>query len=286
LVQAAAKPDSPGMNYRYIYCHGLYSSPESFLTRIFEESLKSCSVCVAVPDLRAPTGSTAKMTLTDAIAAIGRADDLQKKQLEEEAEETAATATTATTSMENVQSPTTDAASDAGSLPTSGAPPLRLVGSSIGALAAAFYAEQNRGAVDRLFLMSPVFGLKERLELNVGGERGMREWQEKGEADMLGQTLGYQFYEDAAQYPTFPFVQCPTYVVHGHQDLLADYELALAFVRAASVNMRPKGMSSEPAEARRLLELDDTHTLDMSLPMVERKLLDYMDLVQNTLLDD
>eukprot|EP00958_Prasinococcus_capsulatus_P013185 scaffold1334_cov344-Prasinococcus_capsulatus_cf.AAC.6 len=98
------------------------------------------------------------MTLTDAIAAIGRADDLQKKQLEEEAEETAATATTATTSMENVQSPTTDAASDAGSLPTSGAPPLRLVGSSIGALAAAFYAEQNRGAVDRLFLMSPVFG--------------------------------------------------------------------------------------------------------------------------------
>ena len=52
---------------------------------------------------------------------------------------------------------------------------------------------------------------------------------------------------------------------------LSDYELSLGFVRAASVNMRPLGMSNEPAAARRLLEVDDSHTLEMALPLIERK---------------
>ena len=60
-----------------------------------------------------------QMTLTNAIESIKRADELQKQEIGDER-------------------------------------PLRLVGDSIGALAAAFYAEKHD--VDRLFLMSPVFG--------------------------------------------------------------------------------------------------------------------------------
>ena len=67
-------------------------------------------------------------------------------------------------------------------------------------------------------------------------------------------------------------MRCRSYVVHGNEDSFADLEESLTWVRHASVSMRRRGMSTDAVPERRLLELNDDHTLGRSVPTLMSKL--------------
>lgn len=50
----------------------------------------------------------------------------------------------------------------------------------MGATAAAIYAEQARENVQKMFLMSPVFNVKASFRNILGGDEGLRQWEEGG----------------------------------------------------------------------------------------------------------
>jgi hypothetical protein len=78
---------------------------------------------------------------------------------------------------------------------------------------------------------------------------------------------------DVESHPAYPFVRCRSYVAHGNEDGFADSEDSLTWVRHASVNMRRRGMPTDPVPERRLLELADDHALAASVPTLTTQLL-------------
>lgn len=153
--------------------------------------------------------------------------------------------------------------------------PLRLIGASVGGLLCALYAERHPSAVDSLFLMAPTFDLATCFERAVGGEGGVSAWRRLGEATLDGARLPFEALDDARAYAALPFVRCRAYVAQGTDDAFADAETALAWVRAASVNMRPLGAPSDTVPERRLLELDDDHSLASSVPSLAAKVVEW-----------
>jgi len=80
---------------------------------------------------------------------------------------------------------------------------------------------------------------------------------------------------DVESHAAYPFVRCRAYVAHGNLDGFADADDSLTWVRHASVNMRRRGMPTDPVPERRLLEVADDHALAASVPALTAKLLDW-----------
>ena len=108
--------------------------------------------------------------------------------------------------------------------------PLRLIGSSTGALVAALYAERNRGAVDKVFLLAPTWELSKCLE-NFESKYGIK--------------FTDAFREDAKTLPDYPTVTCPAYVVHGFDDDISPLDNSARWMQMASQWMRQEGDSEE-----------------------------------------
>jgi len=152
--------------------------------------------------------------------------------------------------------------------------PVRLIGSSAGAYACTLYAASS--PVDRMFLLAPAFDFARVLE-GAAGYEGLMDWQADGTLEIDGAQVPYSVLEDAMAQPQYPFVTAPSYVVQGHRDDVCRMETSLSWVRMASVNMRGVGDSGEEAGERRLLEVDDDHSLISSIKFIEGKMLLWFD---------
>ena len=159
--------------------------------------------------------------------------------------------------------------------------PLRLIGTSVGALCCVLYASKcdketfegtnsnaNGSEVDKLFLLGPCFNVEKclfnyRATFNV--------------------TFTDSFIEDAKKIDKFPFVTCPTYIVSGADDTISSLEDAVHWTRQASTLLRAtnegdedtKKMNTSSAKAnkgreageRRLLEVSGVgHRVESALP--------------------
>ena len=159
--------------------------------------------------------------------------------------------------------------------------PLRLIGTSVGALCCVLYASKcdketfegtnsnaNGSQVDKLFLLGPCFNVEKclfnyRATFNV--------------------TFTDSFIEDAKKIDKFPFVTCPTYIVSGADDTISSLEDAVHWTRQASTLLRAtnegdedtKKMNTSSAKAnkgrdageRRLLEVSGVgHRVESALP--------------------
>lgn len=131
--------------------------------------------------------------------------------------------------------------------------PLRLIGSSTGALVAALYAERNRGVVDKVFLLAPTWELSKCLG-NFESKYGIK--------------FTDAFREDAKTLPDYPTVTCPAYVVHGFDDDVSPLQNSSRWMQMASQWMRQEGDSEENVAERRLLEVSGLgHGVETALPM-------------------
>jgi len=131
--------------------------------------------------------------------------------------------------------------------------PLRLIGTSTGALVAALYAEKNRGRAEKIFLLAPTWGLEQLLD--------------KFEAK-YGVVFTEAFRADAATHPEYPTVTCPAYVIHGHDDDISPVDSSARWMQMASQFMRQDGDSEENVAERRLLEVNGLgHGVETALPM-------------------
>ena len=163
---------------------------------------------------------------------------------------------------------------------TRGAKPLRLIGTSLGALCCVLYASKcdkeklestsntSGSEVDRLFLLGPCFDVEKclfnyRVTFNV--------------------TFSDAFIEDARNIDKFPFVTCPAYIVSGADDTISDLEDAVHWTRQASTLLRATNEDEEDARKmntssakenrerdageRRLLEVSGVgHRVESALP--------------------
>ncbi len=131
--------------------------------------------------------------------------------------------------------------------------PVRLIGSSTGALVAALYAERNRDRVDKVFLLAPTWGLANIL---TNFEKS------------YGVNFSKAFVDDASTLPEYPTVTCPAYIVHGHDDDVSPLDNSARWMQMASQWMRQEGDSDENVAERRLLEVSGLgHGVETALPM-------------------
>ena len=171
--------------------------------------------------------------------------------------------------------------------------PLRLIGTSVGALCCVLYASKcdketfegtnsnaNGSEVDKLFLLGPCFNVEKclfnyRATFNV--------------------TFTDSFIEDAKKIDKFPFVTCPTYIVSGADDTISSLEDAVHWTRQASTLLRAtnegdedtKKMNTSSAKAnkgreageRRLLEVSGVgHRVESALPHALPRFKEFFDL--------
>lgn len=140
---------------------------------------------------------------------------------------------------------------------------VRLMGNQVGAYVCALYAAENPENINSIFLIEPAFAL---LELAQG---------------LYGDAAPSELLADAEAYAPYPFVRCPSYVVHGSESVGVPFDNSLAWVRGASINMRGGrvGVSDELVSERRLLEISNGgQGLDGCLSDVQKRLLDYWEL--------
>jgi hypothetical protein len=140
-----------------------------------------------------------------------------------------------------------------------------LVGSSMGGYTAARWSELHPEAVDRLVLLAPGFELPERWRQALGEEQ-VAEWRRRGwvevpDLDGTPTRIGWRLMEDALAQPPYPEVACPTLVLHGRRDDVVPPETTERFA-AGRANVTVEW-------------LDDDHALVDSLPLIERRVLDW-----------
>jgi len=90
-----------------------------------------------------------------------------------------------------------------------------------------------------------------------------------------GRDIDFSALADIDSHSAYPFVRCRAYVAHGSEDGFAAAEESLTWVRQASVNMRRRGMPEDAVPERRLLEVNDDHTLSRSVPALVDKVLSW-----------
>lgn len=145
-----------------------------------------------------------------------------------------------------------------------------LIGSSLGGLAAARYAERDP-RVAALVLLAPAFQLVPRWRARMG-EGPWQAWKDTGWLEVHDHISGrpaqvdYGFVEDAAAIDEagggWPKVTVPTLVFHGLRDDVVDVGLSRQLAaRAANV---------------RLVELNDDHQLVDSLPRLLTETYDFL----------
>ena len=138
----------------------------------------------------------------------------------------------------------------------------------MGGLAAALYAETHPSAVSRLLLLAPTFNLRSCLERAVGGAAGLAEWRRLGSARLDGRAVNYSVLADVDAHSAFPRVRCPAVVVHGNEDVFAELEDSMGWVRQAA-----RGEASDGE--RRLVTVADDHTLGSSISTISAKIVQW-----------
>jgi len=112
--------------------------------------------------------------------------------------------------------------------------PQLLIGSGMGAYLAALYAVRCAARVPALVLLAPAMAMARRMAQTLG-PAGMEAWKQNGTRLVYhhGETdhrpVGYQLYEDAAQYEDYPEITQPTLIFHGRLDEVIDPETVLDF---------------------------------------------------------
>ena len=109
-----------------------------------------------------------------------------------------------------------------------------LIGSSMGGLVAALYAERH-AAVERLVLLAPAFGFANRWPETLGAEV-VEKWRSAGYRDVYHYAqqrharVHYGLIEDAARYPAYPDFEQPALILHGRRDDVVPLEYSERFV--------------------------------------------------------
>ena len=100
--------------------------------------------------------------------------------------------------------------------------PVSLMGSSLGGYLAALYASRHP-EVQKLVLLAPAFEFNQRWEERLGSE-AFEQWRKTGKlpvyhySDKRDTYLGWQFWQDAQQYPDYPEAPQPTLIFQGTGD--------------------------------------------------------------------
>ena len=112
--------------------------------------------------------------------------------------------------------------------------PQLVIGSSMGAYLAALYAVRCPARVPALVLLAPAIALARRMAKALGPDE-MQAWKQNGtrlvyhHGEMDHRPIGYQLYEDAAQYEDFPEITQPTLMFQGRLDEVVDPQIVLEF---------------------------------------------------------
>lgn len=199
-----------------IYLHGFASSPGSSKAMRFARELDALGVGFSCPDLNEPAFET--LTVSRMLA---RTDDV----------------------IARVQGP------------------VAIVGSSLGGFVAAHAAARDRrGIVDRIVLMAPAFDFGGN-RLRQLGEHGIDDWRRSGRLRIFHyaynqpRDIGFQLYEDAAQYDAFALdLAQPALIFQGRRDTSVDPATVQAWADA------------RPGVQLRLL--DDDHQLTASIDTI------------------
>jgi pimeloyl-ACP methyl ester carboxylesterase len=117
--------------------------------------------------------------------------------------------------------------------------PIALIGSSLGAFVAVHAAARDTtGKVDRMVLLAPAFDFGGN-RLRQLGEQGIDEWRRKGALSVFHyawnepREVGFQLYEDAAQYDAFALGDPkPTLIIQGTRDASVDPKTVERWARA------------------------------------------------------
>ena len=152
---------------------------------------------------------------------------------------------------------------------TQGAPDgsVLLVGSSLGAYAAALFAARSR-RVAALVLMAPAFEFLDRWAARLGPET-LAEWKRAGTVEVMHHAygrplpIGYALMEDARRHAAYPDVRVPTLVLHGRHDETVDAEVSSRFA-AERPNVE-------------LVLLDADHSLGAVLPELVRRAIAFLE---------
>lgn len=176
---------------RVVYLHGFASGPSSSKAQFFRRRFVEHGVSVEIP--RLDEGDFKALTITRQLAVIDRA--------------------------------VTDNQRDG--------QPTILMGSSLGGYLAALYAAQGASPhnhIERLVLLAPAFRFPARWRGRYSAD--LERWKRDGSLPFFHyavQTelpLGYQFVEDAAQYPDEPEFPQPALILHGTRDPVVPSEIS------------------------------------------------------------
>ena len=119
--------------------------------------------------------------------------------------------------------------------------PLILVGSSMGAMAALWYAALHPGAVLRVFAIAPAFRMAARFSASLSAA-ARRDWSANGTLPVpVGDRdlqIGWDMVEDESRYPMERLaadLSTPSLLIHGDQDAVAPAELSRDFTASCRV---------------------------------------------------
>lgn len=121
---------------------------------------------------------------------------------------------------------------------------VHLVGSSMGGVAALWFAAKNPQRVTRNLVIAPAFEMAGRLLLSLGRDKAQR-WRREGlihlDTGFARFDLGYGFVQDEARFPTASLLkrlQTPTLILHGSDDEVVPCQLSRQFAeRVAQVEL-------------------------------------------------
>ena len=139
----------------------------------------------------------------------------------------------------------------------------RLIGSSMGGIIAARWAELHPTRIDRLALLAPGFDLPRRWREQLG-PAGVRDWKQRGLVDYIdaegsSHQVRWELMADASTFAPFPVAACPTRILHGVLDQTVAIESSRRY-------------AEEHANVE-LIQLEDNHRLMKTLDRVTHEVL-------------
>jgi pimeloyl-ACP methyl ester carboxylesterase len=114
--------------------------------------------------------------------------------------------------------------------------PVVLVGSSMGGYLASLYAARHP-EVEKLVLLAPAFGFKDRWPAMLGPEK-FSDWERTGElevfhyGDKAPRKVGWQLAADSAAWEAVPSFTQPALIFHGRNDTTVPLASSQAFAAA------------------------------------------------------
>ncbi|HXG65109.1 MAG TPA: alpha/beta fold hydrolase [Blastocatellia bacterium] len=116
---------------------------------------------------------------------------------------------------------------------------IALIGSSMGACVAAWYATLNPGIVAENILIAPAFNFVDTLVKGIG-PTGADTWRKRGFVDFVNEycrvRLSYDLVRDWENYPVSQLTatySTPTLIIHGTEDETVNYRDSLDFIARA-----------------------------------------------------